>query len=172
MRRLAVVDARETFAGDPDIEVVSSLPGWIHLRIATSIELIERVGSFVRAELSYLPAQVCEELSLAVDELISNSMEHGCRLDAGCVVDFKIIRTSRMLLFQVQDGGEGFSIESLTHAAVNNPPEEPLRHAQQRDEMGLRPGGFGILLVKKIADELLYNELGNEVTLVKYLDGF
>jgi len=166
---LAVVDARETFAGDPDIEVVSSLPGWIHLRVGTSIDLIEKISGFVRKQLADLPAQVCEELSLAVDELISNSMEHGCRLDARCMVDFKIIRTSRLLLFQLKDGGEGFAIDALTHAAVNNPPEEPLRHTQHRDEMGLRPGGFGILLVSKIADELLYNELGNEVTLVKYL---
>jgi anti-sigma regulatory factor (Ser/Thr protein kinase) len=33
----------------------------------------------------------------------------------------------------------------------------------------MRPGGFGIMLVKQIADELIYNEAGNEVMLVKYL---
>ena len=171
MRTLHVVDVRKTFAGNPDIEVVSSLPAWIHLRICTCIELVEKLGSFVRTQLADLPPQVCEELSLAVDELLTNSMEHGCRLDAKCVVNFKIIRTARMILIQVQDGGDGFAMETLAHAAVNNPPEEPLRHAQHRDEMGLRPGGFGILLIKKIADELIYNEAGNEVTLVKYLDG-
>jgi anti-sigma regulatory factor (Ser/Thr protein kinase) len=35
----------------------------------------------------------------------------------------------------------------------------------------MRPGGFGIMLVRQIADELIYNEAGNEVILVKYLDG-
>jgi len=163
------LDARDTFAGDPNIEVVSALPNWIHLQICTSIGLIEKISVFVRAQLADLPPQVCEELGLAVDELITNSMEHGCRLDNKCVVDFKMIRTARMLLFQVKDGGAGFSMDSMTHAAVNNPPEEPLKHTQQRDEMGLRPGGFGILLVRKIADELIYSELGNEVMLVKYL---
>ncbi len=164
------MDARETFAHDPDIEVVSALPGWIHLQISTSIKLIEKISHFVRAQLSDLPDHVCEELGLAVDELITNSMEHGCRLDAKCVVDFKIIRTSRMILFQLKDGGVGFSVDSMAHAAVNNPPEDPLKHTQHRDEMGLRPGGFGILLIRKIADELIYSELGNEVMLVKYLD--
>ena len=164
------MDVRETFAGDGDVEVISSLPAWIHLRICTSIGLVEKIGAFVRTHLSDLPNGNCEEISLAVDELLTNSMEHGCRLDARCVVDFKIIRMPHLLLIQVQDGGTGFSIESLAHAAVNNPPEEPLRHTQARSEMGLRPGGFGLLLIKKIADELLYNELGNEVTLVKYLD--
>jgi anti-sigma regulatory factor (Ser/Thr protein kinase) len=33
----------------------------------------------------------------------------------------------------------------------------------------MRPGGFGILLAKKLVDELIYNEKGNEVVLVKYL---
>ncbi len=165
------MDAREAFAGDPHIEVVSAAPGWTHLSIVPAMGLIEKLGGFVRAQLSDLPGTLCEELSLAVDELLSNSMEHGCRLDARCSVNFRLIRTSRMLLFQVSDAGEGFSVESMSHAAVNNPPEEPLRHTQFRSDMGLRPGGFGILLVKKIADELLYSEQGNEVLLVKYLDG-
>ena len=38
-----------------------------------------------------------------------------------------------------------------------------------RNEMGLRPGGFGILVSRNLADELIYNEKGNEVLLVKYL---
>jgi anti-sigma regulatory factor (Ser/Thr protein kinase) len=163
------VDVRQFFADDHDIEVLSALPGWIHLRINTSIGLIEKLGRFVRQELADLPAHLRDELGLAMDELLSNSMEHGCRLDSECAVDFKIIRTPRAVLFQIKDGGLGFSIDRMAHAAVNNPPEEPLRHTQLRDEMGLRPGGFGLLLVKKIADELLYNEQGNEVMLVKYL---
>jgi anti-sigma regulatory factor (Ser/Thr protein kinase) len=39
-----------------------------------------------------------------------------------------------------------------------------------RDERGMRPGGFGILLAKRLVDELIYNEKGNEVVLVKYLN--
>jgi anti-sigma regulatory factor (Ser/Thr protein kinase) len=33
----------------------------------------------------------------------------------------------------------------------------------------MRPGGFGMLLAGKIVDEMLYNEKGNEVILIKYL---
>jgi hypothetical protein len=39
-----------------------------------------------------------------------------------------------------------------------------------REEKGLRPGGFGLLLVSAKVDELLYNEARNEVVFVKYLD--
>ena len=35
----------------------------------------------------------------------------------------------------------------------------------------MRPGGYGILLAQKLVDELIYNEDGNEVLLVKYLNG-
>jgi anti-sigma regulatory factor (Ser/Thr protein kinase) len=38
-----------------------------------------------------------------------------------------------------------------------------------RSEVGKRPGGFGIMLVRLIADELVYNERGNEAMLIKYL---
>jgi anti-sigma regulatory factor (Ser/Thr protein kinase) len=33
---------------------------------------------------------------------------------------------------------------------------------------GRRPGGFGILLARKIVDEMMYSEVGNEVLLIKY----
>jgi anti-sigma regulatory factor (Ser/Thr protein kinase) len=164
-----LVHAQEIFGSDPHIEVISATPQWTHLYITPAMGLMEKLGGFLRAELSDLPAQLCEELSLAVEELLSNSMEHGCRLDARCGVDFQCIRTARMILFQICDAGNGFSVDNAVHAAVNNPPEEPLRHAHFREELGLRPGGFGIMLVKKIADELIYNERGNRVILVKYL---
>jgi len=35
--------------------------------------------------------------------------------------------------------------------------------------LGLRPGGFGILLTRQLVDELIYNETGNEVLLIKYV---
>jgi anti-sigma regulatory factor (Ser/Thr protein kinase) len=165
------VDATEALGGDPQFEVRSSVPGWTHLLITPSLGLREKFGAYIRELLSDLPSQLCEELSLAVDELLSNSMEHGCQQNPCCPVDFKLIRTSRMVLFLIRDPGNGFSVDAMAHAAVNNPPEEPLRHTQLRDELGMRPGGFGIMLVKKIADELVYNEQGNEVMLVKYLDG-
>ena len=39
-----------------------------------------------------------------------------------------------------------------------------------REDKGIRPGGFGLLMVRQTADELLYNEKRNEVVFVKYLD--
>ena len=40
-----------------------------------------------------------------------------------------------------------------------------------REAKGLRPGGYGVLLTQKLIDELIYDQKGNEVLLVKYLNG-
>jgi anti-sigma regulatory factor (Ser/Thr protein kinase) len=34
----------------------------------------------------------------------------------------------------------------------------------------MRMGGFGMLIARKLVDEVIYNQKGNEVILVKYLD--
>jgi anti-sigma regulatory factor (Ser/Thr protein kinase) len=37
-----------------------------------------------------------------------------------------------------------------------------------RESLGLREGGFGILIARGLVDDLQYNETGNEVRLVKH----
>jgi anti-sigma regulatory factor (Ser/Thr protein kinase) len=39
-----------------------------------------------------------------------------------------------------------------------------------REAQGLRPGGYGVLLARELVDELIYDEKGNDVLLIKYLD--
>lgn len=34
----------------------------------------------------------------------------------------------------------------------------------------MRPGGFGVLLAQRLVDQVVYNEQGNEVMLIKYLN--
>ena len=75
-----------------------------------------------------------------------------------------------MLMFRIADPGPGFSFEGLSHAAVGQPESEPIAHMSVREERGIRAGGFGILMTKAAADELLYNEAQNEVMFVKYFD--
>jgi anti-sigma regulatory factor (Ser/Thr protein kinase) len=33
----------------------------------------------------------------------------------------------------------------------------------------MRPGGFGIFMARRMVDDLVYNESGNEVLLVKWM---
>jgi NAD(P)H-flavin reductase len=57
----------------------------------------------------------------------------------------------------------------LAHAAAGQTTGEPLAHVSVRDQLGIRPGGFGIAMTRAIADELLYNEAQNEVIFIKYI---
>jgi len=162
--------AREVFSGLANVKIRSSSPGWICLNIAPDLALKDRVIAFLRCEMEIdLPSELSEELAMAMDELLSNAIEHGCKAVPHCGVELTYIRSPRVILFQTRDGGPGFSMKRVPHAAVNNPPEDPLRHTKFRLRKGLRPGGFGILLVRQIADELIYNENGNEVVFIKYL---
>ena len=68
------------------------------------------------------------------------------------------------------DPGGGFRREALTNAAIANPADDPTAHIVQREAEGLRPGGYGLLLASGTVDELIYNEIGNEVLLIKYVD--
>jgi anti-sigma regulatory factor (Ser/Thr protein kinase) len=75
-----------------------------------------------------------------------------------------------MVLYRIADPGKGFSPEQLPHAAISNEDHEPFGHMRVREEKGLRPGGFGLLMTRTLVDELIYNEAHNEVVFVKYLE--
>ena len=79
-----------------------------------------------------------------------------------------LVRTSKSVQLFVKDPGPGFAIGGIQHAAINNPPNDVVHHVQVREQIGMRPGGFGILMAQSYADEVLYNEFGNEVLLIKY----
>jgi hypothetical protein len=60
-------------------------------------------------------------------------------------------------------------MEKMRHAAIANAPDQPYQHLELREQMGIRPGGFGLLMTKNFADELIYSSKGNEVIFIKYL---
>jgi anti-sigma regulatory factor (Ser/Thr protein kinase) len=116
-----------------------------------------------------LPAKDRDDIGAAFREMLLNAIEHGGKSDPNQAIDVCYIRTDRLVLYQVRDSGKGFAMDSLPHAAISNPEDSPVQHALYRAEHGIRPGGFGILVTRGLVDELIYNEKGNEVTLIKYL---
>jgi anti-sigma regulatory factor (Ser/Thr protein kinase) len=115
-----------------------------------------------------LPRDQTDELMSALREVLVNAIEHGGGLDPRQAVEVAAVRTARAIVFYVRDPGPGFRMDDLLHAAVSSPPGDPLSHTLRRAEAGLRPGGFGLLIARSIADEMLYSERGNEVLLVKH----
>jgi anti-sigma regulatory factor (Ser/Thr protein kinase) len=154
---------------DDGIEILSATPEWIRLSVRCDILAANRLLQFYR-EASGLPDAETEEVAGAFREILINAMEHGGSFDPHQHVEVGYVRTKRVVMCRIKDPGRGFSLEELKHTALANPPGEPFLHMAEREARGMRPGGFGILMAKKLVDELLYNEQGNEVLLVKYLD--
>ena len=165
-----VRDALAAQPASPPIEVLSARPDWVELLVPCELGVADRISSFMNQIESNLPKNVRDQIGQAFRELLLNAIEWGGGLDPNQKVRISCLRGRRMLLYRVADPGTGFRFEGLKHSAIANPPDQPWQHLQERDRKGLRPGGFGILMVKSMADELLYNEAQNEVVFVKYLD--
>lgn len=152
------------------IRVVSAKRDWVELLVPCSLDAVERVRSFLVQLDADLSEEHRESIGQAFHELLSNAIEWGAGADPTRDVRIAYVRTRRMVLYRIADPGQGFRFEELKHAAAGSQSPESLEHMRVREEMGLRPGGFGLVLTRAMVDELVYNQAQNEVVFVKYLD--
>ena len=153
---------------EPRIEVLSGKRDWLELSIPCTRDAVERIEHFVRQLDSDLSLDLLEPVAQAFRELLMNAVEWGGGLDPERRVRLSCLRTPHMLFYRIADPGPGFKFEGLMHSAAVN-PDGALGSTNVREEKGIRPGGLGVLMVRAIADDLVYNESQNEVVLVKYL---
>lgn len=164
---------RETLARSSEIlpvEVISARPTWVELLVPCSLDAAERIEGFMAHLKGGLSEEARRSVGQAFHELLLNAVEWGGKLDPSRKVRISYIQAKRMVLYRIADPGPGFKFAELEHAAISHNPEDPTKHDDVRREKGLRPGGFGLLLVQANVDELIYNEAQNEVVFVKYLD--
>jgi anti-sigma regulatory factor (Ser/Thr protein kinase)/CheY-like chemotaxis protein len=154
---------------DDGIEILSATPAWVRLTARCDLLTANRLVQFLYA-VGDIPHADKEQVISAFREILINAMEHGAHFDPSQHVEISFLHSRRAIICRVKDPGQGFSLEELRHAAIGSSPEDLFRHVPVREAQGLRPGGFGMLLAKKLVDELIYNEKGNDVLLVKYLD--
>ena len=92
-----------------------------------------------------------QDLAIAVAEALSNAAVHGNRLDPSLDVAVVVRTRPGRVSVTVADQGPGFD-----SGAVGDPT---------RPDRLLIPGGRGLLLMRKFADSVDYNERGNSVRL-------
>ncbi|MBU2470438.1 MAG: response regulator [Proteobacteria bacterium] len=92
-------------------------------------------------------------LKLALSEAITNAMEHGNQWDESRPVEVQVSLDQFEMRVTVRDKGRGFN-----HRRMLNPTSS---------EHILSERGRGIFLANAILDEVIYNQAGNQVTLVK-----
>ena len=150
------------------IEVLSARPEWLELLVPCTREAAARIESFMGHLDADLAADVRESVGYAFRELLLNAIEWGGQLDPNRKVRIAYVRAQKVLIYRIADPGPGFKLADLDHAAISH-DEDPIAHMRVRAEKGLRPGGFGLLMVRAKVDELVYNERQNEVIFMKYL---
>jgi anti-sigma regulatory factor (Ser/Thr protein kinase) len=161
--------ATEEQCWDDGIEVITATPEWIQIAARCDKKTADRLLQFFR-EIIDLPESERDAVAYAFSEMLMNAVEHGGKLDPTKYVEISYVRARHAVMCRIKDPGEGFSLDELKHAAIANPPDDPLQHQAYRDAKGLRPGGFGMLITLNLVDELIYGEQRNEVLLIKYLD--
>jgi len=153
---------------DDGIEILSATPAWVRLTARCDLLTANRLVQFLQG-VGGIPEADKDQIISAFREILINAMEHGAHFDSSQHVEISFVRSRRAITCRVKDPGQGFSLEDLRHAANGTSLEDLIDTAAVRQEKGLRPGGFGMLMAKKLVDEVIYDEKGNDVLLIKYL---
>lgn len=165
--RMAEANVHKHGAG---IEVQSASPEWVSLSVPCDLALVDDTLAMLEPRGSNLERKIHDELCTAVREMLMNAIEHGGGNDPSKSVKLDCVMTPTQILVHIEDPGPGFGRTDLKHAAVGNPENgTQLEHLEIRQAAGIRPGGYGMLMASQMVDQLIYNERGNEVLLIKSL---
>jgi anti-sigma regulatory factor (Ser/Thr protein kinase)/ActR/RegA family two-component response regulator len=157
---------------DDGIEVLSATPSWIRLMVRCDQGTIERMAQFFQEMASDLPELERSEVATAFRELLLNAAGHGAGFNPEEYVEISYVRSKRAVACRVTDPGAGFNFTEGSKSWLANPLEQlPERNSLSDAREGIYSKSYGILLAKHLVDELIYNEQGNEVVLIKYLQG-
>lgn len=156
--------------GWPCLEIHSARHNWVEFSLPCSVKAADQVNEFLVWVFAELTEDVRDSVRIVLRELLMNAIEWGGKSDVSKRVRVAILHGRRALVCRISDPGNGFRMENLRHSAISNPDDKPFNHMSVREQMGLRPGGYGLTIVTSGVDELIYNDAGNEVVFMKYID--
>jgi anti-sigma regulatory factor (Ser/Thr protein kinase) len=152
-------------AWDDGIEMLHGTSQYVALAVRCDLATLDRLVQFVREGVD-VPEVEKEEVAFAFREIVFNAMKYGGKFDPEKFVEICYLKSTRQITCRVKDPGDGFSFEEVLDAEKSRPLPEMDRRRESEGDLG----GLGILLARHYVDELIYNENGNEVFLVKWLD--
>jgi DNA-binding response OmpR family regulator len=142
------------------------IKGEIHVMLHSEVGFLQEVNDFLMSVTLSSPFTHEQVLALrqALLEMGQNAIEWGNRHKSEQLVDITYRIHPDRVEIVIRDQGAGFDRSKLPHAAS---AENPIAHMGVREMLGLREGGFGLLITNGMVDDMSYNEAGNEVTLIK-----
>jgi DNA-binding response OmpR family regulator len=143
-----------------------SLQGEFNVELNSEVTLLKDLNDFLMhvCQATPLSSEQVLQLRQAVMEMAHNAIEWGNQHQSDRPVTITYRISDDHLEIVVRDQGTGFDRRRLPHAAS---PDDPFSHLDVREKLGLRAGGFGLLICQGMVDEMRYNDQGNEVTLIK-----
>lgn len=135
--------------------VVQRMRESIEFELPTAISLMHIVLEYLLKRVEKLgvidPDQ--SNLFVALDEAFVNAVKHGNRFDTHKLVRIRAEVSKQEARFTIEDEGEGFDVAKVPD------PLDP--------ENLFKASGRGVLFIYNIMDEVMYNERGNRLTMVK-----
>lgn len=143
-----------------------SIAGEIHVELNSELPFLQEVNDFLlNLKLSQpMTSEQLFGLRQALMEMGQNAIEWGNQHRSEALVTITYRIHPDYVEIVIRDQGAGFDPTNLEHAASD---DDPIAHMDVREKLGLREGGFGLMISRGLVDELRHNEVGNEVTLIK-----
>ena len=135
-------------------KLLLSSPVVIIKKLKDCYPTIKTVLSRLKKEFNLTEDEVYN-LKLAIAEICANAIEHGNKFAPDKSVHLYYALHQNRLLFMVEDEGKGFNPEDL--------PDPTKR------ENLLKKRGRGIFLARSLVDEIIFQDKGRRVILVKKL---
>lgn len=147
------------------LEFITRREDWVELVAPNRLGALDRIdrllSGFCDAE---IPAAEREELRFALSEICRNAWEWGNQKDDRRKIRVGCCRFQDQIVIKIEDEGAGFD-----PGAVPDPSRDIRNFLSERADAGKRAGGFGLHMVRKIMDQVVFNEKGNVVVLSKII---
>jgi len=96
-------------------------------------------------------------ISVCIDETLSNALTHGNQGNPDKTIAITLQFDTEKFTFTIQDEGNGFDVKEFDRQLKQNAIDIPNKR--------------GLCIVEYLADEISFNDKGNEVTATIYLNG-
>ena len=130
------------------------------IRIPSGMKYIHLVERFIE--------EICDRYNITMDyygnitaavmEAVENSIIHGNGMQEDKMIDLFFEAKPGRLIFQIQDEGDGFDYNQITDPTDTNQLSSELQ-------------GRGLFVIRRLADEVHFNEKGNCIKLYFRISG-
>ncbi len=138
--------------------------GEIDFHIPSDLKYLEQLNSMMAGLFRSTPFSEKDiaDIHYVLLEMGKNAIEWGNRNRKELPIHIQYTFDKEKWVVHIRDHGSGFDFHRYLDGSY-----DPTGEYKDRRKEGKRSGGLGIMLAKVYLDEIIYNEAGNEVTLVK-----